>query len=281
MTYYSILGVEQTASQDDIKKAYRKLAMKHHPDKGGDSDKFKEISVAYDTLGDPNKRAQYDQQLMGGGPNSFNFGDFQNMDDLQSIFGNIFRFGPGFASHEHTMRKNRDLSLRVVINLKDSFIGKELEATYTLPSNKRQTVNITIPPGIEHGQTIRYNGLGDDSFPNMQRGNLNVNVLIEPYPKFERRGDDVCTILEIDAFEAMLGCTKKVSTIDDKNIQIKVRPGIHHGGEYAASGMGFQNSRTHRTGNFIIIIHINVPAITNDEIKEKLENIRNEINSNS
>jgi DnaJ-class molecular chaperone len=79
----------------------------------------------------------------------------------------------------------------------------------------------------------------------------------------------------------MLGCTKKVSTIDDKNIQIKVRPGIHHGGEYAASGMGFQNSRTHRTGNFIIIIHINVPAITNDEIKEKLENIRNEINSNS
>lgn len=280
MTYYSILGVEQTASQDDIKKAYRKLAMKHHPDKGGDEHKFKEISVAYDTLSDSQKRAEYDHQLMGR-PTNMRFGDFQNMDDLQNIFGNIFRFGPGFATHEHMMRRNKDLNLRVSISLKDSFLGKELEATYTLPSNKRQSVNITIPPGIEHGQTIRYAGLGDDTFPNHQRGNLNVHVLVEPDPKFERRGDDVCTILEIDTFEAMLGCTKRVSTIDGKSINIKIRPGINHGGEYAAADMGFQNSRTHRKGNFVIIIHIDVPAITNEEIKQKLEDIKNQIQSSS
>ena len=224
---------------------------------------------------------QYDQQLMGNRSGNVNFGDFQNMDDLQNIFGNIFRFGPGFAAHEHMMRKNKDLNLRVSISLKDSYVGKELEAMFTLPSNKRQSVNITVPPGIENGQTIRYNGLGDDSFPNMQRGNLNVHVIVEPDSKFERRGDDICTVLEIDAFEAMLGCTKRIVTIDDKHIQIKVRPGIEHGGEYSASGMGFQNARTYRSGNFIIVIHITVPAITNEEIKEKLENIRKEINSSS
>ena len=279
MTYYSILGVDQSASQDDIKKAYRKLAMKNHPDRGGNADKFKEISVAYDTLSDPAKRSQYDQQLSGG--TNFNNINFNNFEDIQSMFGNIFRFGPGFASHENLMRKNRDLNLRVSISLKDSFVGKDLEATFTLPSNKKQTVNINIPPGIENGQVIRYNGLGDDSIIQLPPGNLNVTVFVEPDSKFHRRNDDVCTVLQIDAFEAMLGCTKQVTTIDGKKLKIKVRPGIEHGGEYCASGMGFQNNRTRRTGDFIIVINIIIPAITNETIKQQLETIKNELDKTS
>ncbi len=280
MTYYDILGVSKTASQDEIKKAYRKLAMKHHPDKGGDEHKFKEISVAYDTLSDAQKRAEYDQSLMGGSGVRFNnMGDFSDLNDL---FGGMFNahFGPGFAGfNQQRQRKNRDLNIRCTISFKDSFTGKDLEATFPLPNGKKETVIINVPPGIETGQTMQYRGLGDDSFPDMPRGNLNVTVVVTPDPRFVRRGDDICTTIEIDPFEAMIGCVKDVETIDNKKLQIKIRPGINHGGEYSATGMGFQNPRLRRTGNFIIVITIKVPAVVDEDTKEKLLKIRDELNN--
>ncbi len=280
MTYYDILGVSKTASQDEIKKAYRKLAMKHHPDKGGDEHKFKEISVAYDTLSDPQKRIEYDQSLMGGPQVRFNnMGDFADINDL---FGGMFNahFGPGFANfNQQRQKRNRDLNIRCTISFKDSFTGKELEATFPLPNGKRETVIISVPPGIETGQTMQYRGLGDDSFPDMPRGNLNVSVIVTPDAKFIRRGDDICTTIEIDAFEAMIGCTKDVETVDGKKLQIKIRPGINHGGEYSATGMGFQNPRLRKTGNFIIVIAIKIPVVIDDTTKEKLLKIRDELNN--
>ncbi len=280
MTYYDILGVSKTASQDEIKKAYRKLAMKHHPDKGGDEHKFKEISVAYDTLSDSQKRIEYDQSLMGGSQVRFNnMGDFADINDL---FGGMFNahFGPGFANfNQQRQRRNRDLNIRCTISFKDSFTGKELEATFPLPNGKRETVIISVPPGIETGQTMQYRGLGDDSFPDMPRGNLNVSVIVTPDAKFIRRGDDICTTIEIDAFEAMIGCTKDVETVDGKKLQIKIRPGINHGGEYSATGMGFQNPRLRKTGNFIIVIAIKIPVVIDDTTKEKLLKIRDELNN--
>ncbi len=280
MTYYDILGVSKTASQDEIKKAYRKLAMKHHPDKGGDEHKFKEISVAYDTLSDPQKRIEYDQSLMGGPQVRFNnMGDFADINDL---FGGMFNahFGPGFANfNQQRQKRNRDLNIRCTISFKDSFTRKELEATFPLPNGKRETVIISVPPGIETGQTMQYRGLGDDSFPDMPRGNLNVSVIVTPDAKFIRRGDDICTTIEIDAFEAMIGCTKDVETVDGKKLQIKIRPGINHGGEYSATGMGFQNPRLRKTGNFIIVIAIKIPVVIDDTTKEKLLKIRDELNN--
>jgi hypothetical protein len=136
-----------------------------------------------------------------GGP-QINMHDFGGMNEM---FSNMFRFGPGFAGFHQQghIQKNRDLNLRCQITLRDSFVGKELEATYTLPSGKRQTVGINVPIGIENGQTIRYNGLGDDTYPQLQRGHLNVTVLVEPVINYHRRGDDICTVVNIDAFEAM------------------------------------------------------------------------------
>lgn len=280
MTYYDTLGVSKTATQDEIKKAYRKLAMKHHPDKGGDEHKFKEISVAYDTLSDPQKRAEYDQMQMGGPQVRFNnMGDFGDMNDL---FGNIFgaQFGQGFANfNQQRQRRNRDLNIRCTISFKDSFTGKDLEATYPLPNGKKETVVINVPPGIETGQTMQYRGMGDNTFSDMPRGNLNVTVIVTPDPKFIRRGDDICTTIDIDTFEAMIGCIKDVETIDGKRLQLKIRPGVEHGGEYSATGMGFQNPRARRTGNFIIIIAIKVPAIDDEKIKKKLLEIKDELNN--
>jgi len=280
MDYYEILGVNKTSSQDEIKKAYRKLAMKHHPDKGGDEQRFKEISVAYDTLSDPQKRSEYDQMMTGGSRVQFN--NMNEFGDLNDMFGHIFgaHFGPGFANfQQQRQRRNRDLNIRCAISFKDSFTGKELEATYTLPNGGTETVVINVPPGIETGQTIQYRGLGDDSVQGMPRGNLNVTVIVEPDPRFARRGDDICTTVDVDAIEAMIGCVKDIETIDGKRLQIKIRPGIEHGGEYSATGMGFQNPRMRRTGNFIIIVAIKVPAVLDDAMRQRLIEIKNEINN--
>lgn len=281
MTYYDILGVLKTANQDEIKKAYRKLAMQHHPDKGGDEAKFKEISVAYDTLSDTQKRNQYDRMIAGGSQMQFNnMGDFADFNDIFNMFGT--HFGPGFANFDHQnqrQRKNKDLNIRCTISFKDSFTGKELEAVYPLPNGKKEAVIINVPPGIESGQTMQYRGLGDDSVPNMPRGNLNVTVMVLANPKFSRRNDDVCTFVEIDSFEAMLGCTKEIETVDNKRLQIKIRPGIEHSSEYSATGMGFQNPRLRKTGNLIIVVLIKTPIVTDDTLKQKILDIKNELDN--
>ena len=276
MDYYQILGVNKDASQDEIKKAYRSLAMKYHPDRGGDQTKFKDISVAYDTLSDPQKREEYDFRSSGGQHFRFHAGE-GGFQDIHDIFGHS-----PFAAHFHDifgrqMRRNKDLNIHCQISLLDCFIGKQLEANYTLPSGKSQTVVINIPPGIEHGSTIRYTGLGDDSHPQFQRGNLNVTVVILPDENFSRQGDDLHTTIEVSAIEAMIGCRKKVKKITGEETDVHIRPGVTHGTEYASSGQGFSNPHRQSKGKFIITIHINVPAITDNTIIKQLQSIENAI----
>lgn len=260
--YYQILGVQPNASADEIKKAYRKLANKHHPDKGGDQAKFKDISVAYDTLGDTQKRAQYDAERQGFGQNPFgNFGGFGGMEEM---FG--FHFGPGFAGFNrgpqtHSNR-NRDLTIRVTVSFKQSYTGTQIEAKFNTPSGKPHTVAIDIPPGIQSGQTIRYPGLGDDSIPNAPRGNLNVTVFVQPDDQYERRGNDLVTRLEINAFEAMTGCMRQITGLDGETIPLKIRAGVEPNAEFVCGGRGFKDVNTGRVGNFVIVLQVKIPAIT-------------------
>jgi len=276
MTYYDILGVEATASQDDIKKAYKKLAMTHHPDRGGDNKKFQEISQAYDTLSDPNKRSQYDAELNGFTNPFGNMGNhgFPNFGDM---FG--FHFGPGFA--QPPKRKNRDLSIRVTISFKQSYTGTQIEARYPTPTGKSKTVVIDVPAGIQSGQVIRYGGLGDESNPKLPPGDLNVTVMVETSLEWARRGDDLVKVLEINLLEAMTGCTKEVKLLDGTIMPISLKPGVQHGAEYASAGRGFKNINTGRVGSIFVIINILVPAITNKDIIKKLETIYAEINHSS
>ena len=275
--YYSILGVNENATQDDIKKAYRKLANQHHPDKGGDQAKFKDISVAYDTLSDSSKKEEYDQQRAyskaGGQQFRFNTGSF----DFGDIFGQQ-PFGHPFADmFGRAPRRNRDLNIQCTISLLDSFMGKQVEANYRLPSGKPQTVVITVPTGINHGETIRYQGLGDDTIPNAPRGHLNVTIIIKPDPVFRREGDDLYVNVELSPIEAMIGCTKKVKSLTGEEMSIDIRPGIEHGAEFAKHGAGFRNVSSGQYGRFVSSIVIKVPAITDQELVKKLKDLDNEI----
>ncbi len=279
--YYSTLGVSPTATPEEIKKAYRKLANQHHPDKGGDQNKFKDISVAYDTLSNPQKKAEYDQMRAGGPQVRFNSGDFR---DFADIFGNHFDpfgrqqgpFGDIFG-HPRGVRRNRDLNIQCQITLLDSFKGKQLEANYTLPSGRPQTVVINVPPGISHGETIRYQGLGDDTIPQSPRGNLNVTIIVAPEPGFSRIGDDLFTTLNISPIEAMIGCRKNVKFIDGTEKDVHIRAGVETGTEYASNGFGFSNPHNGNKGRFVISIKIQTPTIVDADLVQKLKDIQDEI----
>jgi curved DNA-binding protein len=287
MDYYSILGVERSASPDDIKAAYRKLAMKHHPDRGGNADKFKEINEAYDTLGDANKKAQYDHGGANFG-NSFRGGPFQQhgfadpfgmggnpFDDLFQQFGFNFRAG--------NMRpKNSDLQIKVRISLKDSYMGKTMTINYPLPSGRDQTLEITIPPGVENGQTMKMGGMGDDSVSELARGDLIINLEVDRDPKFRREEMALVTNLEIDIFDAMLGCVRHITNIDDSEIEISIRPGTQNGQKYSCKNLGFRSVKFNNIrGDLIVQVVVKTPVVKDPILVGKIKLLAEEVRRNS
>lgn len=277
--YYQTLGVDKNSSPEDIKKAYRKLANKHHPDKGGDQAKFKDISVAYETLSDPQRKAEYDmQQQMGDRQFHFRTGGGSGFDQFQDIFGSGFGgFGQGHPFFNRRQQRNKDLNIQCKISLLDSFTGKQLEANYTLPSGRQQTIVIGIPEGVSTGETIRYTGLGDDSISGMPRGNLNVTLVVLPDADFQRVNDDLYTHVFINPIEAIIGCRKKVKTITGQEMELDIRPGVEHGTEFASAGRGFTNPHNKRKGRFVSVVKIRTPAITDPTLVAQLRAINDQI----
>jgi curved DNA-binding protein len=280
--YYQTLGVSENASPEEIKKAYRSLANKHHPDKGGDQARFKDISVANDILGDPQKRAEYDQQRQYGGGQQFHF-NTGNPFGGGHPFGDIFGqggnpFGDIFGHMRGQQgRRNRDLNIQCTVSFVDSFHGKQLEANYQLPSGRNQNVVINVPAGIRHGDTIRYSGLGDDSFQGVARGNLNVTILVQPDPIYRRQDDDVYMTVNVTPIEAMIGCKKTIRTLTGQTMDLDIRPGVESGIEYASNGHGFTNPNIGNRGRFVSVINIRSTSVTDPVIVERLKQLNDEI----
>lgn len=279
MDYYSILGVAENADQEEIKKAYKKLAMKHHPDRGGDTKLFQSISQAYDTLSDSDKRAQYDAERRGFGGSQFHFTTENPFDPFAQMFGGHSPFDHIFRqAHRQQRMRNRDLNIRCTITFKQSFTGTEMEASYQLPSGKHQSVIIKIPPGVVSGQVVRYQGMGDDTHSNLPRGDLMVTVMVEASREYDRRGDDLVMYLNINPIEAMIGCTKIVTTLDDTAIRITLSPGVQHGTEYLTRGKGFKNLAGF-VGNLIVQVRIDIPPVTEKNLQERLLKLYAEISN--
>ena len=170
--YYQTLGLNKGASEDDIKSAYRKLAMKHHPDRGGDPKIFQDVQEAYNTLGDRAKRAEYDNPQPQGFHHAGPFANSPNAD-----FDTLFRFfGDGFGPFFRgaNLPKNRNIQLQATVTLEDAFAGKELVVNIRLPSGKEQIVNVKIPPGVQDSTNLRLAGMGDDSFQQAPPGDVIV-----------------------------------------------------------------------------------------------------------
>lgn len=269
--HYSTLGLDESASADDIKKAYRKLAMQYHPDKNpGNADaeeRFKKINDAYATLGDQAKRSEYDQMRrfgggghpgMGGGFN-FEFGGDPGFDSINEMINRFFRQN-GFGDHfGQQPRRNRDLQMSVEITLEDAFKGKDMPIGFKANG---QDVNIVvrIPAGIDHGTRMRFNGHGDRSQQGLPPGDLYVTINIYPHPTFHREGPHLRTDIRVDALEATIGTALEIACIDGSRINVTVPAGTQHGTMMRIRERGMPiHGNANKRGDLIVCILVEVP----------------------
>lgn len=289
--HYTILGLNESASEDDIKKSFRKLAMQYHPDKNPNDksaeDKFKKINDAYSVLSDPNKRAEYDHiRRFGGHQNHFNsngndfhfsFGTngFSNIDDMIRNFFHQNGFGNdpfGF----NNPRRNRDMQMSLEISLEDAFTGKDLPITF---NNNGQTTNVVvrIPRGIDHGTRMKFQGYGDRSIPGIPPGDLYVTIHISKHEKFDRDGPHLHMLLKIDAFEAMIGIQKEVPCIDNSTISVNIPQGSQHGTLLRIKEKGMPTRQNQSTrGDLMIAVSVTIPKDLSENHLDDLKRILSE-----
>lgn len=273
MDYYSILGVNRNASPEDIKRAYRKLAMKHHPDRGGDASKLQEINEAYDTLKDPQKKSAYDNPQTSFKSQDF-AGGFNNFDD---VFASMFRHSQQRPRHP----VNNDITVAASISLEDVFVGKDLIVAYRLSNGKQETVEISVPPGARHGDTIRYEGLGDNRDHRFPRGNLFIKIKVQKNKKWNREENNVVTKQMIDIFDLMQGTAITLETPEKKLVRVNIPPGTQVGTVLSVTGYGIPDLHTRKRGNLYLIINTRIPKLDSQEDIKKLRKFRNAISTST
>ncbi len=274
MDYYSILGLKKGASSEEIKKAYRSMAMKHHPDRGGDEQKFKEISQAYDFLSDPEKKKMVDmgvdpaqaQQGFGQqGPFEFHF-NTGNFEDMFNSFG--------FGGFNRRIQKNKSFNINIELTLEEVLTGKDINAEIGIPGGRKKLVSISIPPGIEHGQQIRYQGMGDHSITHLPPGDLICRIFVKEHAKFKRQDNDLITEVTITVWEAMLGTDIEIDTLEKRRLKVTIGRGTQPDTIFSCRGEGIPDSRTLRRGNLLIRIKVLIPKTLSDEQIKLIESLR-------
>ena len=229
-------------------------------------------------MGDDRKRAEYDNQA------THYFSDVQfDTRFFNDIFSQAFGGGRNhpfgdFFTQQQQRNRNHDLNLRHTISLADSFTGKQFNVNFTLPSGKNQDVVIDIPAGVVSGMNINYDDLGDDSIPNIPRGNLHVTILVNDDPNFKRINDDLVSFVEINPIESIIGCKKIVTSIGGEEIHVGIKPGLQAGMRIAKQGKGFKNIHNGRFGDFISIIKIKTPTVKDVNLINELTRINNILN---
>jgi curved DNA-binding protein len=279
--YYKILGVDRKASDGEIKKAYRRLAMKYHPDhtKGEKSaeDKFKQISEAYAVLSDKDKRRQYDQFGAEGFRQQYSQEDIFRNFDFGSIFrefgfgggggpgrqGNVrFSFGGdspfGFGAGSSPNTKGSDLEYELGLTLREVATGtmKTLDFQH---DGQSQRLTVKIPPGMINGKKIRLSGKGAPSPYGGQPGDLYIRSRVLADSVFGVEDHDLSIPREIKLSQALLGATLAVPTIDGKSLNVKIPPGTRHGTKMRLGGHGLPHMKKTGRGDLFLIVQIAIP----------------------
>ncbi len=291
--YYQTLGVEKSATEKEIKQAFRKLAKKYHPDANPNDPtaegKFKEINEAYEVLGDSEKRAQYDRfgsayQRMGGaaGTNGGAYytnvdvgdvGDGPFADILESLFGG--RPGgrtPGtqdWGRRTAPAMNGRDLEQNVAISLQEAYSG-----TTRVVTKGDRRIKVNIPAGAATGTKVRVAGEGEPGAYGGKPGDLYLIVQVEPDSRFERQGDNLYTDVKVDMFTALLGGEAEVTTLE-RPVKLKIPAGTQSGRKFRLSSKGMPVLRQKdQRGDLYARIMIHVPANLTDEQRELVRKLQ-------
>lgn len=256
--HYQTLGVPRTASEDDIKRAYRRLASQHHPDKGGDKERFQEIQQAYAVLSDPAQRQQYDNpgvrvNFGGQGMPGFNF------DDIFQMFG--ARMGPDVEQMRRVMR------VQLWITIEDVAVGGP--RTISLAQNGHQgMVEINVPAGIEDGESVRYPGLAPNN------GDLVVQYRVRPDNQWQRQGSTVFTDVTVDFWDLILGAAVNVNTLTRSVISVTVPPRTQPGTVLRVRGHGLPNKYNNQKGDLMVRVQARLPSDLPEHIVQSIRKIK-------
>ncbi len=297
--YYKILGVDKSATQDDIKKAYRRQARKLHPDLNPNDKeaerKFKELNEANEVLSNSDHRAKYDkygenwkhgeqyeqaQQRQyqnqsadyGGDFSGADFGGGEDFSDFfQSMFGDqAGGFGRSSRGSASGKFKGQDIQAELNLNVRDA--AKTHQQTFDINGKK---VRITIPAGVYDGQQIKLKGHGNPGFNGGPAGDLYITFNITPDPDFERAGNDLKSRVTIDLYTAVLGGDVKIETLEG-SVNLKVKPGTQNGTTVRLKGKGFPvYKKEGEFGDLFVTYEVKLPTDLTDQQKELFEQLKN------
>ena len=293
--YYKVLGVSKTASAKEITKAYRNLARKYHPDtNAGDAkaeERFKQISTAYDVVGDEKSRKKYDDFRRLGGGGGFSGGGFSgggfpgagsardagDLGDLSDLLGGLFGGARGGSGSRGGFggfgpMPGTDLQARLKLTFDESVHGVTKSVRINSEAlDQPMEVNVRIPPGVSDGQRIRVAGKGARSREGGEPGDLLVSIDIEPHPLFERDGLNLTVEVPITFAEAALGAKVKLPTLNGSSVTVKIPAGTQSGKVFRVRGRGVEGSSG--TGDLLATVTVHVPTNPSGEERTLIEEL--------
>ena len=275
MDYYQLLGVSKNASEKELKSAFKKKAMEHHPDKGGDANTFQQINEAYQNLSDPQKRQMYDQfgtvdpQPQGGpGFQNFHF----TTDGPRCTYNDIM--SPLDLVVLTKIMANPRHNNRCKITLGEVYKGKNVIATYRLNNGQEQTVDIKVPPGVVSGDKIKYGGMGQRDINGIPPGDLYVQIQVTGEKDWQVNGMDIMTEKKVSVLDLMTGTLVNIITPEGRNIKLTLPKGTQPNTVFNVTGKGLPNRRTGHQGNIHVRIIGTVPKNLDSDDISLIEQIR-------
>jgi curved DNA-binding protein len=269
MDYYKTLGVARGATEEEIKKAYRKLAMTHHPDRGGNEEEFKKIKEAYEKLTSGPTREDHNH--------GHDFGGFQDLHEMFNMGrrggGRNWSFGSGWSDE----LRNPDVSISVPCSLEEAHAGFTKEVEFTLPSGQVRRMSVTFPPGTTKDIKIRFAGEGGVLMPGSTPGDLYVKANIESHPVWRVDGGDLFAALEITVWQAMFGTTVEFDDISGATMQITVPPGTQSRSQLRLKGKGMNIRGAPLRGNAYLEVVVRIPALAESDKTKTIIDLQDKV----